>query len=61
MTPTQAGLESHLTGLYQAVETFRQLCKRIHLGEEIDSAKRDIADLLSSVDFETGCKIDARK
>lgn len=43
--------------VYQAVETFRQLCKRIHLGEDIDSAKRGIADLLSSVDFETGCKI----
>lgn len=43
--------------VYQAVERFRQLCKQIHLQERMDDARRELTELIRSVDFETGCKV----
>ena len=43
--------------VYNAVETFRTLCKQIHHGESVTEAKAALDALISAVDFETGCKV----
>ncbi len=43
--------------IYATIERFRQLCKQIHLDDNVQTAKADLNALISKVDFATGCKV----